>query len=126
MADKYVIRQASFQYDDYLHFGAMGAIISDIFSDYDEAHNHLLNLERDMYLSMDLSIIEPFSSQSSNYDIDKMANLKYYFDTELGLEILNVGEYGRIFAESDSFLPANITNEQIEKIRDLSGLKFYH
>jgi hypothetical protein len=125
MANKYAIRKVAFHYsDDHAYFHTMGAIIGDVYTDSQEAHDNLMILEREAYLSTDLGDIEPFSGCSSDVLVDRMVGLQNYFEKELGLNILTL-QYGRICADRDSFLPASITNEQIERIRNISGLKFY-
>ena len=125
MAIKYVIRKAAFHYsDDCAYFHTMGAIIGDVYNDSQEAHDNLMILEREAYLSTDLGDIEPFSGCSSDVPVDMMVNLQNYFEKELGLDILKV-QHRKIYADRDSFLPESITNEQIKQIRNLSGLKFY-
>lgn len=125
MANKYVIRKAAFHYsDDHLYFYTMGAIVGEVYSDLQEAHDNLMILEREEYLSTDLGEIEPFSGCSSGVLVDRMAKLYNYFEKELNLNFLTL-KNGRIRADRGTFLPKNITNEQIERIRVLSGLKFY-
>ncbi len=126
MKNKFVIRKVAFHYsDDHHYFHAIGAIEGNIFTDYQEAHNALITLERQAYLVTDLGDIEPFSGCSSDVNMDKMIRLKYYFEKELGLNILKTDDYGRISSNRDTFLTKDITNEQIDRIRNLSGLKFY-
>lgn len=122
MAQKYVIRQNAFHYsDEYLYFQLMGVVVGDVFNDYHEAHSALMDLEREAYLQTDLGDVEPFSRCSSGVGMQ----IKHYFEKELRLEILKTNERGHISAETGTFLPQTITNEQIDKIRSLSGLKFY-
>ena len=126
MANKYTIRKNAFHYsDEHWNFGSMGAIVSEIFDNYSEAHNRLMNLEREAYLSTDLATFSPFSVSSDKVQIGTLLNLKNYFEKELGLNYLKVGKHGGIYAERESFLPDSVTVEQLECIRDLSGLKFY-
>jgi hypothetical protein len=126
MTKKFAIRKVAFHYsDDHLYFHTMGAIVGEVYSDYQEAHDSLMALEREAYTTTDLGDIEPFSACSSGVEIDRMVRLSQYFEKDLGLNILKLDEYGRISADRDSFLPKSITNEQLDRVRYLSGLKFY-
>ncbi len=126
MTTKYAIRKIAFHYsDDHYYFHTMGAIQGDIYTDYQEAHNALMDFEKQSYLETDLGDIEPFSGCSSGVIMDKMMQLKHYFEKELGLNFLKINDYGRISADRETYLPKDITNEQLDKIRYLSGLKFY-
>jgi len=126
MVKKYVIRQVAFRYsDDHFYSHEMGGIKGDIFTDYVEAHNTLMELERDSYLATDLGDIEPFSACSSDVNMDKIIQLKIYVDQQLGQNILKIDNYGRISADRETYLTKNITNEQLSMIRFKSGLKFY-
>lgn len=127
MEKKYVIRKNAFHYsDDHLYFHVTGVVVGDIYDDYTEANNDLLELEKNAYLSADLGDIEPFSGCSSNVDMGKMVQLKHHFEEKLGVKnILIQDKYGRIKAERGTQLPKDITAEQIGRIRYMSGLKFY-
>lgn len=60
-----------------------------------------MDLERNAYLQTDLGDIEPFSGCSSGVDMDKMVQLKHYFEKELGLNLLKIDDYGRISADRE-------------------------
>lgn len=127
MEKKYVIRKSAFHYsDDHFYFHVHGITVGDVFDDHSTAFKTLLELEKDAYTTIDLGQIEPFSDCSDNVDIQKMIRLKYYLEVELGLQnILTQNEHGRVYAKRDTYLPKDISTEQILKIRTLSGLKFY-
>ena len=124
MQKTYVIRKIAYHYsDEYLYVHTLGGI-HEILHNEEEAMQLLAKLERDSWAQTSLGDIEPFSPCCSG-DVDKLVAFRVYCQRKLGLDLVKVSEYGRLYCEYDTRLPTDLSDEIILDIRRISGVKFY-
>ncbi len=124
MQKTYVIRKVAYHYsDEYLYVHTLGGI-HEILHKEEEAKQLLAKLERDAWAETALGDIEPFSPCCSG-DVDKLVAFRLFCQRRLGLDLVKVSEYGRLYCEYDAYLPEGLSDDTILNIRRISGVKFY-
>jgi hypothetical protein len=128
MKKNYIIRKIAYGYDDQSCYTIqLGCIAGDVYQDYEQAYQTLLQFEREEYLSQRMIInnYHPFSRLESHEPTEKMLQLKHFLESSLQLDAFQVVEDGLLIAQQDLWFPEELTVEQVHHIRTLSGLKFY-
>jgi hypothetical protein len=128
MKKTYIIRKIAYGYDDQsFHNVQLGCIAGDVYLDYEQAYQTLLQFEKDEYLSQRMIINHyyPFSRLESHEPTKNMLQLKHFLESSLHLDAFQVAEDGQLIAQQDLLFPENLSLEQVHHIRTLSGLKFY-
>jgi hypothetical protein len=124
---KYVIRKAAFHYsDDCYYHHSWGIVFGDtIYEDYEVAYSDLLKLEREEYIKNDVGDFSCFHSSYEGRNFDETLRFKKFMEEQFGDTFFTTADNGSFGVKRDTFLPKTLTIEQVEKIRYLSGLKFY-
>lgn len=120
----YVIRKVAYEYSDEYHFSVGFRGIKSIYQDENEAKEQLKVLECKAFRKWDLGDIEQFSGCNQDFE-NQRKSLNKYLEKTLGKSLFCESEYGDIYIESETFLPEEITDEQIMQIRQISGVRFY-
>lgn len=121
MEKSFVIRKIAFLYnDEYSEVHTLGGI-EQVFSDEEEALKALIRLERAAFEQVDLSTLEQFAGYVR--DLVTVDQFNQYHQRRFGYEIIKINEHE--MCERDTYLPKNLTDEDIFEIREISGIKFY-
>ena len=124
MAKSYVIRKIAYHYSDEYHYVCGTGGIHSIIKDKAEAEAKLAKLERAAFRECDLGDMEEFSMCSDSCGSSDWKALHAYFLDQFG-ESLFQGEGDELEMEMDSYLPKKVTAEQVMKIREITGVRFY-
>lgn len=123
MNKTFVIRQIAYLYnDEYLSEHTMGGV-KQVFSSEEEARKELIRLEREAFARFDLSSIEQFSGCSDRKDL-VADRFDQYYQRRFGVEIVKTSQYGK-YCESGTYLPKDLTDEDVMDIREIGEIKFY-
>lgn len=123
----YIIRKVAYHYsDEYLYVHALGGI-QHVYQDEAEAKRKLQALESQAFRTLDLGDIEQLSpcGRVNKFKQQREA-LDQYLREILGESLFHKSDYGDgLYMALDTYLPNYITDEQIMRIREISGIKFH-
>lgn len=124
MPATFVIRKIAYHYsDEYLYVHTPGSI-ENIFSSKEEAYKKWHELERERLEEVDLGDTEQLSPCSREY-LKEALEFKAYWKRKFNEEIVQIDEYGNVYCERDTRLPKDLSDQEIEEIRDVLKLNFY-
>lgn len=123
MEKSFVIRKIAFLYnDEFLGVHTLGGV-EQVFSNEEEAMKVLIQLERAAFERTDLSDLEQFSGCGRRGDLTAEFFNQYY-QRRFGEEIVKTNQYG-LYCERGTYLPKNLTDEDVLDIREIGNIKFY-
>lgn len=124
MDKTFVIRQIAYWYnDEYLHVRTLGGV-KQVFSNEEEAIKELIRLEREAFTRIDLYDLEQFSDCGPKGDLTAEIFNQYY-QRRFGKEIVTSLDNGHLYCERGTYLPKNLTDEDVMDIREIGKIKFH-
>ena len=124
---KYVIRKSAYAYSDEFYYEMVLGAITHTFDDRDQAYAKLTELEVPNFRQFDMGDIKELSRFGRAYQFqDQRRALETYLSETLNYKIFLQSEStGNLYVERNTYLPHILTEEQIMKIRELSGIRFH-
>lgn len=120
---EYMIRELGFTYDDsHRVLPGLGGVV-DVFDNYREASERLMQLEQKKFCGSMIGSFEPLATCADHFDKNAVFALNEYLLKEFGVELIN--EVEPRVSLTDLELPHNLSIAQTESIRRLSGVKFH-
>lgn len=122
----YVIRKIAYYYSDEFWFVNAPGGIEHVYYDEAEARQRLQELECPMFREQDLGDIEQLCCDYNERYTQQREALDQYLKEILGESLLTRDdEYDDLYMEMETYLPQQVSDEQIMQIRAISGVKFY-
>lgn len=119
----YVIRSLEFGYNDEFQYVLMPGGLQGVYHDETEAKQQWQTLEIRALREQDLGDIEQFSP-CAYFSSENRIQFNNYIKNIIGESIL-VEEDDGVYAEMETYLPEVLTDEQVLKAGEISGMKFY-
>ena len=123
----YIIRKSAYAYSDEYYYEQALGVITETFTDKDEAYARLTKLEVPNFRRYDMGEIEQLSicGYLHKYQKERHALDDYLMDT-LGFTILTrVEDTDDLYVDMNTHLPDALSDEEIMKIRELTGIRFH-
>lgn len=123
----YIIRKSAYGYTDEFFYERNLGAITDTFTDEAEAYQQLTALEVPLFRYYDMGEIEQLSPcvRFDQFREERLA-LDSYLKEILGKSFLvTMPNSDFLYADMNTYLPKTMTDEQIMKMRDITGIRFH-